>query len=165
MSKQDWADLKAREIWASIFALHDGPGIIAAALRELDVRLLADNKRLKAERDQYRHEAQVRADVWFFELQQELKAAKLESERYQALLKRPHEEGCLYAYGEQQARRELEDAIRVCNQTAEALGRARLQRDDVLAKVGTLFDAIAHGDEAHRAWLKEAINKHFEGHE
>jgi hypothetical protein len=29
-------------------------------------------------------------------------------------------------------------------------------------KVDTLYDAIAHGDEGHRAWLKEAIEKHFE---
>jgi hypothetical protein len=28
-------------------------------------------------------------------------------------------------------------------------------------KVDTLYDAIAHGDEGHRAWLKEAIEKHF----
>ncbi len=27
----------------------------------------------------------------------------------------------------------------------------------------TLFDAIAHGDETHRAWLKEAIACHFAG--
>lgn len=27
----------------------------------------------------------------------------------------------------------------------------------------TLFDAIAHGDEVHRAWLKEAIDNHFAG--
>lgn len=27
--------------------------------------------------------------------------------------------------------------------------------------VDTLFDAIAHGDDAHRAWLKDAIAKHF----
>lgn len=27
----------------------------------------------------------------------------------------------------------------------------------------TLFDAIAHGDEKHRAWLKQAIDDHFAG--
>lgn len=27
----------------------------------------------------------------------------------------------------------------------------------------TLFDAIAHGDDVHRAWLKEAIDNHFAG--
>lgn len=31
------------------------------------------------------------------------------------------------------------------------------------ARVHTLFDAIAHGDEAHRAWLQEAILDHFAG--
>ncbi|BDD79809.1 hypothetical protein [Burkholderia phage FLC9] len=30
-------------------------------------------------------------------------------------------------------------------------------------RVSTLFDAIKHGDEAHRAWLKEAIDAHFAG--
>jgi hypothetical protein len=28
-------------------------------------------------------------------------------------------------------------------------------------KVDSLYDAIAHGDDKHRAWLKEAIEKHF----
>lgn len=31
------------------------------------------------------------------------------------------------------------------------------------SKESTLFDAIAHGDEAHRAWLKQAIDDHFAG--
>jgi hypothetical protein len=30
-------------------------------------------------------------------------------------------------------------------------------------RAATLFDAIAHGDEAHRAWLKKAIEDHFAG--
>lgn len=30
-------------------------------------------------------------------------------------------------------------------------------------KIATLFDAIKHGDEAHQAWLKEAITAHFAG--
>lgn len=30
-------------------------------------------------------------------------------------------------------------------------------------RAATLFDAIAHGDEVHRAWLKEAIECHFAG--
>lgn len=30
-------------------------------------------------------------------------------------------------------------------------------------RVDTLFDAIAHGDESHRAWLKKAIEDHFAG--
>jgi hypothetical protein len=28
-------------------------------------------------------------------------------------------------------------------------------------KIKSLYNAIAHGDEQHRAWLKEAIDKHF----
>lgn len=28
-------------------------------------------------------------------------------------------------------------------------------------RVATLFDAIAHGTEEHRAWLKKAIDDHF----
>lgn len=30
-------------------------------------------------------------------------------------------------------------------------------------RISSLFSAIAHGDEKHRAWLKEAIVAHFEG--
>ena len=30
-------------------------------------------------------------------------------------------------------------------------------------KAATLFDAIAHGDDAHRSWLREAIEAHFDG--
>ena len=33
--------------------------------------------------------------------------------------------------------------------------------NELVEKVSTLFDAIAHGDEEHRRWLKEAIDKHF----
>ena len=45
--------------------------------------------------------------------------------------------------------------------------RDRFERSDadlaeVNGKVNTLFDAIAHGDEKHRAWLKQAIKDHFE---
>lgn len=29
--------------------------------------------------------------------------------------------------------------------------------------VDTLFDAVAHGDQEHRDWLKEAIDNHFKG--
>lgn len=29
------------------------------------------------------------------------------------------------------------------------------------SKIESLFDAIKHGDDEHRAWLKEAIEKHF----
>lgn len=30
-------------------------------------------------------------------------------------------------------------------------------------KIESLYDAIAHGDEKHRAWLKQAIEDHFAG--
>src|SRR3982751_1741333 len=39
----------------------------------------------------------------------------------------------------------------------------RLLASAPLACVGTLFDAIQHGDEIHKAWLKEAIENHFAG--
>lgn len=29
-------------------------------------------------------------------------------------------------------------------------------------KVDTLYDVLAHGDEAHRAWLKQTIERHFD---
>lgn len=32
-------------------------------------------------------------------------------------------------------------------------------------KIDTLFDAIRHGDQKHREWLKEAIQCHFNGKE
>jgi hypothetical protein len=35
--------------------------------------------------------------------------------------------------------------------------------DEGTARAGTLFGAIAHGDETHRAWLKKAIEDHFAG--
>lgn len=34
------------------------------------------------------------------------------------------------------------------------------QQSDEIA-IASLFDAIAHGDDKHKAWLKEAIEKHF----
>jgi len=33
--------------------------------------------------------------------------------------------------------------------------------DCLLFKINTLFDAIKHGDPAHQAWLKSAIDAHF----
>lgn len=30
-------------------------------------------------------------------------------------------------------------------------------------RVATLFNALAHGSEEHRAWLKKAIDDHFAG--
>lgn len=32
-------------------------------------------------------------------------------------------------------------------------------------RVATLYDAIKHGDKAHRLWLKRAIEAHFQGQE
>jgi hypothetical protein len=31
------------------------------------------------------------------------------------------------------------------------------------ARIHSLFDAIAHGDNKHRAWLRNAIEMHFDG--
>lgn len=36
-----------------------------------------------------------------------------------------------------------------------------LRPSHLVDQVGSLFDAIAHGDEDHRAWLKKAIAAHF----
>lgn len=33
----------------------------------------------------------------------------------------------------------------------------------IVERRATLFDAIAHGDDEHRAWLREAIDAHFAG--
>ena len=30
-------------------------------------------------------------------------------------------------------------------------------------RIETLYEAIAHGDDIHRAWLKQAIEDHFAG--
>lgn len=35
--------------------------------------------------------------------------------------------------------------------------------DKLYEKIDTLYDAIAHGDEEHRAWLKVAMEAHFKG--
>lgn len=40
---------------------------------------------------------------------------------------------------------------------------AKVMAEDFDAKVSSLFAAIAHGDEKHRAWLKQAIEDHFAG--
>lgn len=41
----------------------------------------------------------------------------------------------------------------------ESKGRA----EELQQRVNTLFAAISHGDEKHRAWLKQAIEDHFAG--
>lgn len=38
------------------------------------------------------------------------------------------------------------------------------QYDDLRSRVGTLFVAIAHGDESHRRWLEKTIQDHFLDH-
>lgn len=40
---------------------------------------------------------------------------------------------------------------------------ANVAQDFYVDRIGSLFDAIAHGDEKHRAWLKSAIECHFAG--
>jgi hypothetical protein len=42
------------------------------------------------------------------------------------------------------------------------IAEVRALREDK-ARIATLFAAIKHGDEAHRIWLKEAIEAHFAG--
>lgn len=36
---------------------------------------------------------------------------------------------------------------------------------DALNRIGTLYDAIKHGDKSHRLWLEKAIKDHFAGRE
>ena len=44
---------------------------------------------------------------------------------------------------------------------AEEKGYRRGLTDIGASRVKTLFDAIAHGSEEHRVWLKKAIDDHF----
>ena len=44
-----------------------------------------------------------------------------------------------------------------------ALAEAADEIASLRARVNSLFSAIQHGDEEHRAWLKEAIENHFAG--
>lgn len=37
----------------------------------------------------------------------------------------------------------------------------RIAAERKVSRIDTLFDAVAHGDEAHRAWLEEAIKAHM----
>lgn len=39
--------------------------------------------------------------------------------------------------------------------------KVRNELDSLRAKVSSLYEAIAHGDEAHRAWLKQKLKEHF----
>lgn len=38
-----------------------------------------------------------------------------------------------------------------------ALDRAVIQQE----KIATLYDAIAHGDDEHRRWLRQRLEEHF----
>lgn len=42
-------------------------------------------------------------------------------------------------------------------------GRNRDRLEQLGTRIDTLYDAIATGDEAHRAWLKAAIDNHLAG--
>lgn len=52
---------------------------------------------------------------------------------------------------------------RVAGTDENSVANARLIAGAPLLQLAraTLFDAIKHGDEEHRAWLKDAIDKHF----
>lgn len=48
-------------------------------------------------------------------------------------------------------------------QAADLIQSLTTENSALREQVGSLFNAIAHGDEDHRAWLKEAIDAHFTG--
>ena len=64
-------------------------------------------------------------------------------------------------------KRELEAREEAWREHAIALSndikRERAAAERLLHGWYTLFDAIAHGDDEHRAWLKKAIDDHFTG--
>lgn len=45
---------------------------------------------------------------------------------------------------------------------AETLKECKDQINWLYDKIGTLFDAIKHGDQEHQDWLQKAIKDHFE---
>jgi hypothetical protein len=56
------------------------------------------------------------------------------------------------------------DAVKGDERLVRDEGQPRLLHlNEKVALIDTLFDAIAHGDEAHRDWLKQAIDDHFTG--
>lgn len=61
--------------------------------------------------------------------------------------------GAAGKYAGRRVRAEHSDAIR---EAAALIEQLQASRD-------TLFEAIKHGDDDHRAWLKEAIDAHFAG--
>jgi len=47
-----------------------------------------------------------------------------------------------------------ENPLKVRDELIEEIDRLR-------GRIGTLFDKLKHGDEAHQAWLKSTIESHF----
>lgn len=46
----------------------------------------------------------------------------------------------------------------------DELEKAKKQaRQDLQSKIESLYDVLAHGDDDHKAWLKQAIDAHFSG--
>lgn len=74
--------------------------------------------------------------------------------------------GSVYAilrHGEPMAR---SDDILPSNSVSAAVAALRdevLEHRKLVVQKNSLFEAIAHGDDAHREWLKEAIERHFDG--
>ena len=81
-----------------------------------------------------------------------------------------HAMGCL------QAVRDLGKPEKTCqymlvtrDNVAKVDGEIRRLGDELsaaratIARISTLFDAVAHGDDEHRAWLKQAIDDHMAG--
>jgi hypothetical protein len=55
------------------------------------------------------------------------------------------------------------DRLTLLNEACERTSDAILALIPSTIRNEALFEAIAHGDDEHRAWLKEAISKHFDG--
>lgn len=51
--------------------------------------------------------------------------------------------------------------VQVTAARIEERNEARAELTALKAKIGTLFDAIKHGDQAHQEWLSEKIYAHF----
>ena len=55
---------------------------------------------------------------------------------------------------------------RIARLVRQSGGIAEWDFADEIIRIATesLFQAISHGDEEHRSWLKDAIEAHFAGH-
>lgn len=53
--------------------------------------------------------------------------------------------------------------LRLVAFTESGLDR-RAAYKDLRGKVASLYDAIAHGDDEHRRWLREKLDEHFAPH-